>query len=375
MANTRVGAAGMTGAAAVGLSCLIGATVAAAAAAAEPRAGDERQVLPLPDGSKWGLVDRTGRWVVEPRFIVIAPYWGGRYALAFESDRFAVIDAAGKTVREFLNAEQEEYFSPQWFDAGVLTTRKKGAAHLELLDVATGVSRPTDFTMLQRLCEGLAAFTRDDEKWGYVDRDLKVVIEPTFDAASGFSCGLADVRQGGKYGYIDATGRFAIPPQFTIAERFHEDVAVVIRGNDTSEIEYVDTTGRPLFEGTFALATEFEDGVATVQEKRDGPMGIIDRTGEYVSPPNFSQLKRFSEGLAAAWKRGESGYVDRNGDRVIDVPSAGHLDKLEPFSGGIALVVTREKGVTSARYIDRTGKPLFPPHVSRPKRPGDAAGE
>jgi len=50
-----------------------------------------------------------------------------------------------------------------------------------------------------------------NDKWGYIDKTGKIVIEPQFDYAYKFSEQLARVRIGdektGKYGYIDTIGR------------------------------------------------------------------------------------------------------------------------------------------------------------------------
>lgn len=47
---------------------------------------------------------------------------------------------------------------------------------------------------------------KKDGKWGYIDKTGKVVIEPQFDRAAGFSEGLAFVWIGNKGGWIDKTG-------------------------------------------------------------------------------------------------------------------------------------------------------------------------
>ena len=47
------------------------------------------------------------------------------------------------------------------------------------------------------------------DKWGYIDSSGKLVINPQFDEARGFSEGLARINQGGKWGYIDTSGKIA----------------------------------------------------------------------------------------------------------------------------------------------------------------------
>ena len=68
-------------------------------------------------------------------------------------------------------------------------------------------------------------------RYGYVDRTGAVVIPPRFEAAFGFSEGLAvvAVKETGatKYGYIDKTGAWVIQPQFDSAVFFSEGLAAV----------------------------------------------------------------------------------------------------------------------------------------------------
>ena len=49
-------------------------------------------------------------------------------------------------------------------------------------------------------------------KYGFMDRFGKTDITPQFDAAYGFSEGLAAVRIGTKWGYIDKKGVVVITP-------------------------------------------------------------------------------------------------------------------------------------------------------------------
>ena len=61
---------------------------------------------------------------------------------------------------------------------------------------------------------------RKDWKWGYMNREGKVVVEPRYDDAEPFCEGLAAVKVGEKWGYVDRCGMLAIPAQFAWAGRF-----------------------------------------------------------------------------------------------------------------------------------------------------------
>ena len=70
---------------------------------------------------------------------------------------------------------------------------------------------------MEAFSEGLAAVKihdNDDEKWGYIDKTGKIVIQPQFSQAGTFSEGLATVliENGTKKNYvmIDKTGKIVI---------------------------------------------------------------------------------------------------------------------------------------------------------------------
>jgi hypothetical protein len=138
------------------------------------------------------------------------------------------------------------------------------------------------YTALRPFSEGLAAFavlkaesnffvrrSTDNLRWGYIDREGRVVIPTEFFDVGDFSEGMAQVNVGGEkktscgpphnYGYIDKTGAFIIEPQFTMAAAFKNGRASVSVG----QVEYV---GRCL-----CCAPRFV-----------GKHGHVSRNGEFV---------------------------------------------------------------------------------------------
>ena len=87
-----------------------------------------------------------------------------------------------------------------------------------------------------------------DGKYGYTDKEGKIVIEPQYDGAGTFSEGLASVKINGKHGYIDKRGKIVIEPQYDLAGDFREGLALVEinrnpvyidkHGNVVTELEY-----------------------------------------------------------------------------------------------------------------------------------------
>jgi len=69
------------------------------------------------------------------------------------------------------------------------------------------------------------------DKWGYIDKKGKIVIDPQFDSTGIFSEGLATVKIGNKWGYINKKGKIVINPQFDFARSFSEGLATVEIGD------------------------------------------------------------------------------------------------------------------------------------------------
>jgi len=201
-------------------------------------------------------------------------------------------------------------------------------------------------------------------KYGFIDRNGRIAIQPLFDRVRLFSEGLAVVTVGDKHGYVDENGHQAIPAHYDDAASFAEGLAAVKLGEKWG---YIDKNGRwliePRFGSKFGGAGPFSEGLAPVLF--NGKMGYIDHSGHFVIQPQFDFAEPFSEGLAAVGKvlqPGVSqlpafGFVDRTGKTVVPLRyvSAGS------FREGLAVVGIFRMGVKfyPQAVIDRTGKEVL----------------
>jgi hypothetical protein len=60
---------------------------------------------------------------------------------------------------------------------------------------------------------GWESFEKDG-KWGLLDEDGVVVIEPKYEKLDTFQENLAPAAENGKWGFIDISGKWAITPRF-----------------------------------------------------------------------------------------------------------------------------------------------------------------
>jgi|GEM_PF-1265798 len=105
----------------------------------------------------------------------------------------------------------------------------------------------------------------DNRKYGYMDREGKLLIPYRYDGAYDFLEGLAMVFTLGTgtdyYGFIDEIGNEIVPLQYEYAEIFSEGLAVVRLNNSFG---FIDKTGNIIIDIKFDSADSFVNGLAKV---------------------------------------------------------------------------------------------------------------
>jgi hypothetical protein len=352
-------------------------------------------LFPIEVGGKYGYIDRTGKEVVEPQFL-----------LAWESSEgLGLVDLRGtgpSCVHVWYGRAGIEWLTEARFDfakefreglAGVCVGfRARPGRAVEWRNPKTGglvsghvwefdwgkwgyidrtggyVIRPR-FDLAQGFSEGLAA-VRVGDKWGYVDRAGELVVKPQFDSAGQYSEGLARIGVGKKepyaYGFIDRSGKVIINPQFAEAGDFRCGLCPVgVRDSreglkrdeapkeakEPLRFGYINSVGRMLIGAAFEEASSFSGGLAAVRMK--GKVGYIAPTGVLAIAPTFEDGLSFSDGLAAVRVDGKWGYIDRGG--AFAIPA--RFDSAASFSQGLAAVTEQDrKGYINTRgaYVWRT---------------------
>lgn len=96
------------------------------------------------------------------------------------------------------------------------------------------------------------------------------------------------------------------------------------------------------------LAYRFSEGLSICW--RYGKQGFINKEGQVVIEPNFDAVLWFSEGLAPVCRNGLWGFIDKTGAMLIDC----QFQEAYQFSGGMAPVFDGERWF----LIDRSGQPV-----------------
>ncbi|KGM36054.1 hypothetical protein P409_00860 [Inquilinus limosus MP06] len=215
--------------------------------------------------------------------------------------------------------------------------------------------------------EGLAAVQigpeREDgpPRWGYLDASGRMVVEPAFDDAEGFSNGLAAVQVKGLWGYIDPKGAWVIEPRFQGATSFNGDGTAIVESDGRHLlIDRQGRTVRTLPPGWRLGRYGFEPGqplasilVPVAPLLWNAATGLARDLPEDVMDVGLPQ-----GGLVPAQRRetkygGRWGYLDESGRWAIAPEVLGST--MAPRSDGGTVAIYHDDGWW---FVDAAGKPL-----------------
>ena len=197
---------------------------------------------------------------------------------------------------------------------------------------------------------------KSGDKWGYIDKQGKIQINPQFNEANVFVEGLALVRNSDdKIGFINEDGKYIINPMYKDASFFHDGLALVVSEN--SKPQFIDKAGNVKI--TINNADQcgvFNENLALIETNKK--WGFVDNTGTVKIPPIYEDAGHFSEGLAPVMIKDKDGnflwgYVNTQGKLEINC----QFKRAYHFSSGCAAIYDGNK----YGFIDKTGKYIINP--------------
>lgn len=192
---------------------------------------------------KWGFIDKTGKLVIPAIYSNVNSFsegLAGVYKNTGERVLGGFIDKTGKIVIPI------KYYLVGNFTDGLAWVEKVDGGEAFIDKTGKEVISLDDYDETKEFSEGLALVARDIDnnystgyygidKYGFIDKNGKLIIPLIYDSASSFSEGLALVKKDGKYGYIDKKGEVVIPLIYDDAQIFSQGSAWV-KKNDKQMI-------------------------------------------------------------------------------------------------------------------------------------------
>lgn len=304
----------------------------------------EVNLIPVKSGKEFQYIDTEGKIVINPQF---------KKATVFR-DGLALVETSGDEPKfGFITEEGKYAINAQYKEATVFSDGLAWVVAENTAPNAIDKKGEVKFTLqdaeeVRLFKNGLAAFTmvneEGEEKWGFVDKEGKVVINPQFSSVSNFSDGKCGVRNSdGKWGFIDKEGKITINYQFDGAEDFKNGKCIVTSAKKDGVIDK---------DGKFIINPQFSDMKIDGDRflvNQDGKWGWCDKDGKLVINPQFQEAYPFNGNKITSVQSGKSyGYIDKEGKIVINP----QFDMALPYNGKLALVVSANK----IGFIDKDGK-------------------
>ena len=248
-----------------------------------------------------GAVDLDGRVVIPPKFHVLSDFVDGVAKAAWDRDHWGFVDRKGNPLVEFCYDFVHDYSCR--------------LAYFELGQTNGFLDRnfrirfgPTNCRHYSCSFEDGVVWFRQEGKIGFMKKDGRVIVPPTFARAHDFSEGLAWVRVGRLWGAINKRGEFAFEPKIATfvgrgrtpskisvcsPQLFHCGLTrVFVKRNGERRLGYVDRRGDFYFEPIFDLGGEFKNGLVKVTFPSEKKSSLINIDGDVLFGPRRGEKLR-----------------------------------------------------------------------------------
>jgi hypothetical protein len=354
---------------------------------------DEQHQPPMT--GKYGIVDSLGRLIVKPEFDE-QPVFGDGLFRIMKNKKYGFVDSKGKISIPL----QYDYVTPFHEGYAVATIQQRSTV-IDKNGKQIGIVQPNT-TQLYKVSCGRIRFKSTNGRYGYLNLDGTVVIQPSFEVADDFVFNRAIVERNGEYQLIDKSGEVKNTECWDFIFNLGEGYFQVRKKDDTlgaterliqqfsqttvraQQLGVIDTNGKislpVVFNEIFHLQSNyfavesnglngcykktgelvyspksatpvyFFNGRAEIRET--GGYGLIDTTGRYILSAQFDSIGILYKGYATITQKGLYGFIDSLGNVVMQPK----YEQLQPLVNGVAVFAEKSK----YGYVSLKGDVLFP---------------
>lgn len=262
-------------------------------------------------GERWAYVNTEGERITPYQFTRAGVFSETAPVVDEEGEAYYIDTAGNKKVTASYFLEK----NPEFGQVQQFATMQSGLAAAyngqiwNYYDAATYEKKFGGYAQATQITNGVGAVSQDGHKWALISAEGQLLTDFVFDEVliddKGVPCRTQAVvvRQDGGYRLVDrTTGQ-------PISSALYED-ADAFADNDLAAVKkdgrwiFVSETGQETDLGDFQCAKSFSAGVSPAQ--KDGKWGYIDTQGNWIIEPQFADAGAFSSTGGAFVKTEES---------------------------------------------------------------------
>lgn len=235
--------------------------------------------------------------------------------VVLQGGKYGLVDAEG---RELIASVYDE-LHPFSEDGFALAVRENGDYIYIDMDGQTRMVPDGVYENLGMINSERAVASKDG-KYGYLNREMEPAAEFVWEDLTGISNGVGAGKKNGKWALINKDGKEK-------TEFLYDDVIRDVNGfcagqkrifvKEQGSYHIVNQKGKAIGDETFDDAKAFnEEGYAAVC--KNGKWGFVDGEGNLVIDYRYEDADSFRNGFAAVRKDNLWGYIDEEGNLVVE---------------------------------------------------------
>ncbi|GAB1462949.1 WG repeat-containing protein [Pedobacter sp.] len=325
----------------------------------------------------YGIVDRTGKIIVQPQYDNPLGFNKNGIAIVTKNKKKGLINNNGKELTPF------EYDSDLGETDGLFLLRKRKPTPDNILNdetyfldgtgkiVLTDTDKPYK---IESPFYSERAMVRTTNGTGYIDKKGKMVISDIYTSGSligsspyWFTDGVAVIKrkENNEIILIDINGKVLTQKNYMtiggntslfIRQQWESIFTYSVTGGKKG---YLDKNGKEITAAIYDDVFPFREGRGKVKVgKNTFKQGFVDKAGKEIIPLIYDGVNDFSDGLAAVEVKGRWGFIDVLGNMVIQP----QFENVGDFSEGLARVaITQKDGKRRSGFINKKGEWVIAP--------------
>jgi len=325
-------------------------------------ANNDTSLFPAIQGDKYCYINNKGEVIIPPSFDEAGDFYSDR-AIVKIGEKYGVINQYG----DFIFKPTLQTPPMRFFDGFSVINQSSINKTKNIYDKYGHLIFSIECEKICPFKEFIAPF-KSENKWGYVNSEGRIIIQPKFEIAGFFSEGKAKVNINHKWGYLDNQGNLIIDYLYDTASDFINNKAVV---SINKQLKLIDKQNNIIlnFESNIGeIIPSYDDlwPAYDLQQKKFGFYSISKK--EWIINAEYDLVNEFSEGIAVVMKMESNNYkvgaIDKKGNVIIPLEYNGVgscKNGILPVS--IDIVGPDGHQITAIGYVNKKGKYIWRPQL------------